>query len=199
MQQLNPPWTLLTAFKDVNGDTTGLVITSNDCSNCTTGIQLEQGLVQGNYIHDLNYINPPGPGGSHINGMTSNGVTAAGEVPADQALTIRGNTVLNPWTETDAISLFTDNAGQMHRVIDGNLIAGGDYPLYCGAGGAMHAPQPVPTDITIQNNRFSTIYYPGTGLFGYATGWTAAMTADGSNHWSNNAIYESPYTPLPHP
>lgn len=189
-QQMNTATTGSCGIKDDNGATLGLVITANDVSNCTSGIQCEQGLVQGNYLHDLNYAFPPGPGASHLNGFSSGGNTSSWENPMDQVLTVRGNTSLNPWTQSDAIALFQDAAQQAHRVVDGNLVAGAGFAMTCGHGGALKV-QPTPTDIVIKNNRFSTMYYPQSGIFGPADGWTTQMSADNSNNWSNNAYYES--------
>ncbi len=107
----------------------------------TSCIQVEQGLVQGNYGHDMNYAFPPGTGGSHINGFSCGGNTTTGESPDQMLLTVKGNTFLNPWTQSDAIALFQDAAQQSNKVVDGNLVAGAGYTMTCGYGGAL-SPQP---------------------------------------------------------
>ncbi len=45
-------------------------VQDNDISRASTGIQLDAGLVQGNYVHDLGLS-----GSDHVNGLTSNGGT----------------------------------------------------------------------------------------------------------------------------
>ena len=112
-------------------------------------------------------------------------------------LTVKGNTFLNPWTQSDAIALFQDAAQQTNKVVDGNLVAGAGYTMTCGYGGSL-SPQPTPTSIVIKNNRWSTVYYPLSGIFGPADGWIPAMTADSSCAWLNNAYYETG-APIPHP
>ena len=118
-------------------------------SGTSTGVQMESGLIQDNYIHDMGY-DP----GDHINGMTTNSGTAL--------LTIRHNTILNTIDQTDAIRLFEDFGAQSNRIIDNNLVAGGGYTIYGGAnpGGAATS------NIKITNNRFSRVYYPNGGYYG---------------------------------
>ena len=43
----------LVGIKDIYGDSTDLTITNNDIGRASTGVQMESGLVQGNYIHDI--------------------------------------------------------------------------------------------------------------------------------------------------
>jgi len=108
-----------------------------------------QGLIEGNYIHDKGLNS-----GDHINGVTSNGST-------DQ-LTIRGNTILNRFDQTDAIGLFQDFGVEANRLITGNLLAGGGYTIYGGANERFGKTY----NIVVTNNRFSTIYFPKARSFG---------------------------------
>ena len=114
-----------------------------------TGVQVESGLIQDNYIHDLGYKD-----GDHVNGTTSNG--------GSRALTLRHNTVFNQFSQTDAISLFQDFGSQANRVIDNNLLAGGGYTIYAGANQGKAATA---TNITVTNNRISRMYYPSGGYW----------------------------------
>src|SRR6266536_2947680 len=153
---------------DVSGDSTGLVIKNDDISLARTGIQVGSGQVTGNYIHDPGYI-----AGDHTNGIYVNGGT--------KPMTISGNTIYNPRTQTDAINLDASGAtGQLvaNKTVTGNLLAGGGYTVY--GGNALAA---VTSNIVIANNRFSTLYYAKSGLYGAAAYFMAA--APGSS-WSGN-------------
>jgi Domain of unknown function (DUF4082) len=139
---------LMVGVKDIYGDSTGTTVSYNDISNASTGIQMYAGLVENNYIHDLGMND-----GDHINGFTSN----LGTDP----LTIRNNTILNKFNQTDAISLFQDFGVEGNRLITGNLVAGGGYTIYGGDGSFGKT-----FNIQITNNRFSRIYYPNGGSYG---------------------------------
>lgn len=171
------PQRLLVGIKDVHGDATGTQILGNDISHTSTGVQVHEGLVEGNYIHDLGLKT-----GDHLNGITSNGATTP--------MTIRGNTVLNQHDQADAISLFEDFGPEGNRRIEGNLLAGGSYTVYGGAnaGGALTH------DIVIVDNRFSRVYYPKGGAFGPI----GAFAPDGhgnvasGNFWDEDLMQVNP-------
>ncbi|MET0447773.1 MAG: hypothetical protein ABW004_05180 [Aeromicrobium sp.] len=153
-------------IKDVYGDATGTEITKSDIARTATGIQTAQGLIQDNYIHDLEFR-----GDDHVNGTTSNG--------NDTPLTIRHNTVFNPLTQTDAVSLFQDFGVEANRTIDDNLLAGGGYTIYGGGDGKIGTS----SNIVITNNRISRIFFPQGGYYGPVT----AFDAQGpGNVWSGN-------------
>ena len=163
---------LMVGIKDFGGSG-GVKILNNNIYHTDTGIQVEQGLVQGNYIHDMSYN-----AGDHINGITSNGGTTA-------ALTIDHNTILNSYGQTDAIGLFEDFGIQANRTISNNLLAGGGYVIYGGANPGKQAP----SNIDIIDNRISTIYYPNGGSFGPLT--AASTTGGGSianNIWDSTGL-----------
>ena len=166
---------LMVGIKDIYGDSTGTQILRNDIARTSTGVQMESGLIQDNYIHDMGYKS-----GDHLNGITSNGSTAL--------LTIRHNTVLNSFDQTDAISLFEDFGVQANRTIDNNLVAGGGYTIYGGAnpGGAATS------NIHITNNRFSRLYYPNGGSYGPVT---AYAPGGAGNTWTGN-IWDDTLTPV---
>jgi hypothetical protein len=142
------------AVKDIFGDATATAVLANDLRHAATGIQLEAGLVQDNYLHDFGYHD-----GDHLNGTTSNNGTTQ--------LTISHNTILNQHSQTDAISLFQDFGPQANRTIDNNLLAGGSYTIY---GGAKPGAQTT-TNIRITNNRISRLYYPHGGEYGPLTAY----------------------------
>jgi hypothetical protein len=153
--------------KDISGDSTGTQVLDNNFYYGDTDIQISNGLIQGNYIHNMAYV-----GEEHINGMTDNG---------GSGLTIKNNTVFNSFSQTDAISLFEDFGAISNVVIDDNLVAGGGYCMYGGqnSGGAAAS------NVQITNNHFSRMFYQNCG--GQGTGVIAAWPLNGSGGvWSGN-------------
>lgn len=157
---------LLVGIKDIYGDSRGTRVLTSDISRTSTGVQIDAGLVQDNYIHDLGL-----KGGDHVNGTTSNAGTSQ--------LILRHNTVFNRHNQTDAISLFQDFGPQSNRIIDNNLLAGGGYTIYAGANPGKESTA---TNIAVTNNRISRIYYPNGGSYGPVT----AYTSGGGNTFSGN-------------
>lgn len=170
---------MMAGVKDIYGDSAGLSVVGNNIMDASTGVQLESGLVQGNYIHSPGYLP-----GDHINGITSNGGKPG-------LLTITGNTILNSMNQTDAIGLFEDFGSQANRMITGNLLAGGGYPIYAGqnTGGAATA------HIVVTNNRISTLYFANGGQWGPVTAFNAGGTG---NSWSGN-VWDGTGAALPAP
>jgi hypothetical protein len=74
-------------------------------------------------------------------------------------MTINHNTLLTAFTQTAAIYLSTDFAPLGTVQITNNLLAGGGYALYGGAGSGITAE-------TVTGNRFSRLYYPNCGYAG---------------------------------
>ncbi len=162
---------IFAGIKDINGEAQGTRVLANNIADASTGVQIYIGLIQDNYIHD---VSPSSPS-SHLNGTTSNGST----VP----LTIQHNTIFNPNEQTDAVSLFEDFGVEANVVISGNLLAGGGYTVYGGQNpGGQQA-----YNIRITDNRFSTIYYPQSGFYGYITDFdpNAPGNAWSGNIWDN--------------
>ena len=158
---------IFAGIKDINGEAMGTRVLDDNIADASTGVQIYIGLIQDNFIHD---VTPAAPG-SHLNGTTSNGST----VP----LTIQHNTVFNPNGQTDAVSLFEDFGVEANVVINDNLLAGGGYTVY----GGQNAGGPQAYNIKITDNRFSTIYFPQGGYYGYITAFNP--NAPG-NVWSGN-------------
>ena len=144
----------------------------NNIYHTTTGVQIDEGLIQDNYIHDFGFCNWGAPAGpDHLNGTTSNAVTGF--------LTIQHNTIFNDFDQTDAVSLFEDFGAQYDRLVTNNLLAGGGYAIY---GGANPGGQPT-HNIKITNNRIARIFHATGGSFGPL----AAFDPSGAdNLWSNN-------------
>jgi hypothetical protein len=155
------------AIDDIYGDSTAMTIKNNNIANWRTAVQVSSGLVTGNYIHAPGYM-----AGDHVNGIYDTGST--------QALTISGNTIFNSMNQTDDITLEASASGQTiaNKTITGNLLAGGGYSIYGGdsLGNAT-------SNITVRNNRFSTLYYPSSGAFGPVAYYNAT---DPGNAWTAN-------------
>ena len=168
---------LMVGVKDVYGDATGTQVLDNNIYQATTGVQIYQGLIQGNYIHGLGMVP-----GDHVNGITTNGDT--------KQLTIEGNTILNPFNQTDAIGLFQDFGVVANVTIDGNLLGGGGYVIYGGAGS-----KGTPYNIKVTNNRFSTAIWPKGGLWGPVAYFNSSASGD---VWSGN-VWDSTGQTIPAP
>jgi len=170
---------LMVGIKDIYGDAQGTQVLRSDIARTSTGVQIYAGLVQDNYIHDMGFKS-----GDHTNGTTDNGGSRS-------SLTLRHNTVFNSQPQTDAISLFQDFGTQTNRTIEGNLVAGGGYTIYGGAnpGGAQTS------NIRIVNNRFSKLYFPRAGSYGYATAFDPRGPG---NEWAGN-IWDDTGAAVPSP
>jgi hypothetical protein len=168
---------LMVGIKDIFGNSTGTAVLSNNISRVSTGVQVYEGLIQNNYIHDMGYIS-----GDHVNGITVSGGTTP--------LTIQHNTILVDSGQTDAISLFQDTGVEANKVIKDNLLAGGGYAIY----GGNKVGAPAATNIVIEDNRISTIYYPGGGEWGPVVYYAPAP----GNVWSGN-VWNSTNLTIPSP
>ncbi len=161
---------LMVGIKDIYGDSSGTQVLRNNVTNTATGIQVFEGLIADNYIHDMGYES-----GDHVNGTTSNGSTTM--------MTIRHNTILNKFDQTDAISLFQDFGLEANRLITNNLVAGGGYSVYGGANGSYGTT----SNIQITNNRFSTLYFSHGGYWGPITAFDPSGPGNvaSGNYWDS--------------
>ena len=135
-------------IKDVYGDATGTQVLDNNIQKTDTAVQVYQGTIAGNYIHNLGMVST-----DHVNGITTNGDS--------QPLTIQNNTILNKFGQTDAIGLFQDFSTVSNVTVNDNFLAGGAYTLYGGEGSQGQS-----SNIKITNNQFSTMYFPKGGAYG---------------------------------
>ena len=121
-----------------------MIIKNNNISDFKTGIQIQTGLVDGNYIHAPGYV-----AGDHTNGIYINGGTAP--------LTIQDNTIFISLAQTNAISLDVGSSGVpvANKTIENNFLAGGGYAIYGGADLGNTT-----SNILIEGNRFGQLYYP---------------------------------------
>jgi hypothetical protein len=128
-------------------------------------VQVNSGLVTGNYIHDPGYI-----AGDHTNGVIGSGTAQ---------LTITNNTILDSLSQTDAITIDDINGGLVaNKTIENNQLGGGSYAIYGGtAFGATTS------NVVIENNQFSQAYYPKSGQYGPVAYFASTGTG---NVWSGN-------------
>lgn len=128
-------------------------------------------VLTSNYVHSPGYIETDHTDGVYLWDGVNN-------------ITFEHNTILNDLSQTDCIYRGprgnSDSTYYRH-----NLFAGGTYALY-GAGQVGAAT----TNMVIENNWFSTRYYPNCGYAGPAT----YMPRWGSNGnvWDNNRWYDGP-------
>ncbi len=132
-----------------------------NCSECIMGggIQLTD-----SYLHDM-----ADPAGAHVEGTYG---------LANSVYT--HNTIFNSYGQTAAIYLDPNLGGTLdcQCTVTDNLLAGGGYTIYGGSSTSMTA-----TNVVIQNNRFSRLYYPMGGYWGI----DAYFSASGAgNAWTGN-------------
>ena len=154
----------LTLITDVYRDSQNIKIQRVNFIGSSGAASMDAGLLEDSYIHDLGYAP-----GDHTNGFTTNNTNGP--------LIIRHNTILNSYSQTDAISLFQDFGPQRDRLIDNNLVAGGSYCIYGGSDG------PSSGDIRITNNHFSRMYFANCGEYGPIAHFNSG---DPGNIWSGN-------------
>ena len=145
-----------------------ITIARNDMSAVSDAISTPVGLIVDNYLHDPVYFD-----GDHTDMIQSNSGP-----PAGQQLVIRHNTVINTLDQTSAVALFQDFGVQHDAVIDHNLLAGGGYALYGGAGKMGTA-----YNIKVTGNVFSREVHASSGQFGPVAYWDGAGSG---NVWQGN-------------
>lgn len=169
---------LAAGIKDIYGDSAGLTAEDNDISDTSVAVDVEQGLVQHNYVHS------EAPGSTKIAGIESDGRST-------NQLTIENNTVLVGMNKEYAIGLFTTNGPQENRTVDGNLLAGGNYTIY----GGQQVGGPASSNIMFTNNRVSRAFFANGGLYGPATAFNSAGVG---NTWTGN-FWDDTLAPIPAP
>ena len=139
--------------------------------------------VTNNYIHD-----PILAGGAHVDGIIC--------LYGVSGITIAGNTILNPLTQTSAIALFNESPFGTYTgtVISGNLLGGGGYAMYLGSESGYSS-----TSLAVSGNWFTTAYWGQAGYYG-TTAFSPAFGENG-NTWSGNYWFDGPDAgqPIPAP
>ncbi|WP_315925073.1 hypothetical protein [Mesorhizobium sp. SP-1A] len=155
---------------DVYGAAKRVLVRANNIWNVSNGVSVEvEGLIQGNFVHDLG--NQPG---DHHSGLSNHG--GASNVVFDL------NTVLLSQENVSApITVYSDFVPAQNVTISRNLVSGGSYCFYGGDSGAF---APARGRIRILNNRLSEIYgqQGHCGTFGQV----ASFALNRGNEWSGN-------------
>ncbi len=173
---LGPSGGLWGGVKDVYQFSAGLRIIDDNIADTSTAIEVDEGLVDGNYIHSETAA------AGKIAGVESN----SGNAP----LVIEHNTILVGTSRASAIGLSKYGQPQTSRYIDGNLLAGGDYVLSAG-----HSATDPTSNIQVTGNRFSTAFYPHGGYYGPVAHYSPG---DPENAWYGN-FWDDTLTPVPAP
>jgi len=145
----------------------------------SNGINTDHGLIEDNVIRQLKEFPK-----DHVTGVQSNSGPAPG-----LSLVVRHNVILNPVSQTSAISIYQD-FGRAHDVtIEANYLAGGGYALYGGKG--RFGPS---SNIKVVRNVFSRSVFKKGGFFGPVTAFEARGRG---NLWRGNIWAETgkPVTP----
>ncbi|QFY05747.1 hypothetical protein GBF35_02820 [Nonomuraea phyllanthi] len=127
-----------------------------DIHTISNGIHTNQGLVEDSYVHDPKYFD-----GDHTDMIMSTGPPARGT-----ELIIRHNTAINTLDQTGAIALFQDFGVTRDVTVQGNLLAGGGWTLYAGAGA-----KGVSSNVKVIDNVFSRRVWPKGGAAGPVSYW----------------------------
>jgi chitodextrinase len=123
-------------------------------SGSTDGLKVSACDIQDSYIHDL-YIDTAND--THNDGIQCLGTTS---------LTIKHNRIIMGNGSTSAVLLSTGSATDMRNVlIDNNLCAGGAYTIYGGYQAGADVLSRV-SNITVSNNKISTVTYANGGFYG---------------------------------
>lgn len=132
---------------------------ANEMRGCNDGIFSWDGdnfVLEGNYLHGFTTSAANG----HVDGFQTEGASNG---------VIRHNTIDVAQDQTSAIAIWNSRRNSSDIAVDGNLLAGGGFTVYAEdyspsetdpAGGFTV------TNITITNNRFSTVRYGCVGYWG---------------------------------
>lgn len=120
-------------------------------------------VAEDNYVHSIASNTSSHNGGFPFDGGSNN--------------TIRHNTIFMTSTNGYALSIYNQvPAGNVvsNVLVENNLLAGGNYIMYCGA------PGQITPNLRVLNNRFSKIIYPNGGWYG------VTANCNGPTAWSGN-------------
>ncbi|WP_433380416.1 hypothetical protein ACQPZX_15280 [Actinoplanes sp. CA-142083] len=156
-----------------------ITVLRTEVSKVTDAITTSAGLIQDNYLHDPAYFD-----GDHTDMIESDSGPGSG-----QQLVIRRNTVVNTLDQTSAVALYQDFGVQHDTIIEDNLLAGGGYALYGGAGDKGSA-----YNVKVVGNVFSREVHPQSGQFGPVAHWDEHGSG---NEWRDNVWADTgrPITP----
>jgi hypothetical protein len=146
-----------------------------DCAHMGNNVTIEHSLcVLGPDANGDGELDDRGfcSGTDHFDGFQSDG---------GHGITLRHNTIRNPCGQTSAILLSTNTAPIDNVVIDGNLMSGGGYTVYCGTSAG------VATRTTYTNNVISREFFPRGGRWGPTT-TCEDVAKSGGNIWDGQFV-----------
>ncbi len=164
---------LLYGVTNVTADDPTVQVLRNNIYYVSHGVQLDEGLVQDNFIHGLGFVS-----NDHTEGVFSGGGVTG-------QLTIRHNTITDEQGQVAAIILSGAFGKQTNVAIDHNLLTGGGYTVYGGGN-----PDVGSSGITVTNNSFSTSVWPNGGYYGSPV--YDFTPSDPGNAWSGNTWFDGP-------
>jgi hypothetical protein len=154
----------------VNQEAAGLIVMRCTIHDVDTGVSLggDRATVQD----------------SHLSAVS----TGVGAVGGNDTVAIRHNTITSLPHGDSAIGFAEKGPPVTGATIEDNVLAGGGYTFYAGAGGSAGQA------IVMRHNRFSRAVYPKGGYYGPVAAWSA--TAPG-NVWTGNVWDDTgaPVTP----
>lgn len=163
----------------------GFTVTRADIHHVGIGVNASfDAVVRDSYIHDLVVAGDPGSGGTHNDGILSNG---------GQGMRFVGNHI-DVGTQPNvsgAICLYGDFAPIRDVLIERNVLSGGGYALY--AGSIADKPFPRARSVRVLGNRFRRGESGLSGTYGPVFGWSPS----GGNTWRDNTWEDTgePVTP----
>jgi parallel beta-helix repeat protein len=150
--------------------TGSLEIGYSNISGFKDGIDVNQGYIHDNWIHDMSKYTD-----AHTQGIF------VWKAPAGTSLLIKHNTVTDLIEDSTAAIFLKEGLGIHDVMIQDNWLAGGSFTLY---GGGVDA-----RNIQALNNKFSTEIAPNGGHYGPISYWSATNTG---NVWSGNVWANGP-------
>ncbi|MFD2077598.1 hypothetical protein SAMN05421678_112109 [Actinopolymorpha cephalotaxi] len=137
-------------------DTAQVTIRNVDMSNCSDCVQGEHVKMYDSYIHDL-----ANPAGAHVDGFQCNG-DCSGTVIDHNTINMTG------LPQTGNVALFSDFGTPHDATVNNNLLLGGGYNIYSGAGPNIH----------ITNNRMARAQYGYVASYQAGNGNTCTGNVD---------------------
>jgi hypothetical protein len=124
-------------------------------------------VVEDSYVHDL--ATAPGV---HVDAVITNGDA--------RSIVVRRNRLENPHSQTSVVALFPDFGPLRDVLVADNLLVGGGYTVYAGAGEGSR-----PDNVRFVGNRFSRRFFGRGGYWGPVTAWTREVGWD-RNVWDDS-------------
>lgn len=156
------------------------ILGGSDGVNSNGGTSSNPCLIEQCLIHALWDNGLASPNDSHNDGW---------QITQGDYNQIIDSVVLNPLGETSAIMIGADQGSVSHVRVLRNILAGGQFTLY---GGQNPNPPFTISDILIDSNRFSTLYYTLSGSGGATT-----ALSDPAITYTNNTWLDGPNAGMP--